>query len=119
MSLKSTIALMLLLAMADGVQADLRGTAIPPTFTQEEMEIIRRNVALAAVVAEDPWLVRQFLDGLIASRKDGAARQKQKPSGAATENPDLEGLERASPEALHDLIQRLKQAAGNSQGDKK
>jgi len=115
MSFRSTLALMILLTLSAGAQADLKGAANPPTFTHEEIEIIRRNAALSAVVAEDPWLVRQFLDGLFANRR-GVDSDKEKPPGPASENPDLDGLERASPEALHDLIQRLKQAASSTSG---
>lgn len=111
----------MLAMMADPAIAELRG--VPkgaPNFTKDELLIISRNQALSQVVKVDPWVVRRLLDtlddpnerGIISNR----AAEPQLPSGRPTElfdpnaNPDAERLQRASPEAVHDLFQLIKQA---------
>jgi hypothetical protein len=123
------IALVLALSMCgDQALADLRGPSDgPPGFTAAEKQIIARNVALSKLVSTDPWAVRKFLDVLAAHNAAADTRNEPVPgkstgrkpamppkSGKGTANPDIDDLERSSPEAVHDLFQRLKQA-GSSQ----
>lgn len=129
MSRQHFIALVLALAIyGDPVLADLRG--LPdgaPVFSAAEQQIIARNVALATLVGSDPWTVRRFLDVLaarsaadtrdapVAGLAPGAkpavpARPGKATPGKGSANPDVDDLERSSPEAVHDLFQRLKQA---------
>ena len=124
MSRKLLAALAITMALAEPVAAELRGTPDgPPTFTAPEIMIITRNAALSTLIQENPWLVRQLLNALAtvepaaptdrpAQRTDdqgvgGAARDVLDPRA----NPDLDRLQRASPEAALDLFQLLKQAA--------
>ena len=85
-------------ALTDPVNAELRGAPEgPPTFTASEVAVIARNRALAGLVQDNPWVVRRVLDEW-AKLNTGAA------------DPDLDALERASPEGLLDLLKILKEA---------
>jgi hypothetical protein len=121
-----------LLALSGVAKAELHGSPErPPAFTAGEDRIIERNETLALVARNDPWLARQILDAIAAL---DATRALERASGDLTEaaplsaqdaesdgvfdpdeNPDLRRLERAAPEALHDLFQLLKTAGGASQ----
>lgn len=91
--------------------ADVTVRTGTPVFSQEEKAVIARNAALKAIVATDPWAVRQFLD-LLGEEDDeqdvGTAEEK------GSTNPDLDRIERASPEGAHDLLQLIKQAGSGS-----
>jgi hypothetical protein len=93
-----------------------------PPFTQAEKAVIARNAILRSVVDQDPALVRRVLDALAASEMQtrsalvGGGQPATAPvqpdsSAEPSDNPDLDRLERSSPEALNDLFQLLKQAA--------
>jgi hypothetical protein len=88
-----------------------------PEFTSDELAIINRNAALSGIVKDDPWVARNLLDALDrvqspVSKQTIETSQVQPPdSFDPKENPDVERLQRASPEAVHDLFQLLKQAA--------
>ena len=103
--LAATLALALVLPAAVAF-ADLSGQQAPPQFTPEEIQIIARNASLKAIIEEDPWLVRRFLDAMQAQ----AGGQAAPPASAGDSDPDLNRFKRASPEASHDLFQILKQA---------
>ena len=124
MSQKHLMMLAIAIAMtSEPAIGELRGvSATAPTFSLAETEVIKRNVALSSLVSDDPWVVRRMLDALagIDEHHDVAplARQMDLPPEQAPEsfdpdkNPDVERLQRASPEAVHDLFQLLKQASG-------
>jgi hypothetical protein len=106
--------------------AELRATRDgAPVFTAAEVAVIVRNEALAVLIADHPNEVRRALDALAdveAGGGRGRGRDLQDdprprpnaPSGApafdASANPDLNRLERATPEAVFDLFQLIKQA---------
>jgi hypothetical protein len=93
-----------------------------PQFSAADRAVIERNEMLRSVVEQEPALVRRVLDAL-ATLDDARARTDMRSgtspaapgtNSAAAEqssNPDLERLDRASPEAVNDLFQLLKQAA--------
>jgi len=114
-----------------GSQAQVVGDQNVPSFNIEEQRIIQRNALLANRLQRDPWLVRHALDVLaselaIATRsadalttdpgtsKQLAGKQGKRRSnpGAVPDpkhNPDLAELDRASPEAAHDLFKLIQQ----------
>jgi hypothetical protein len=90
--------------------ADLQGFPGSPSFTREELVIINRNASLVEISKTNPWIVRRILDALEKAEHDSAVSQPPSPSSQDGEDPDLDRMERASPEAVHDLLQLLKQA---------
>jgi hypothetical protein len=109
------------LAMGDPARAQLRGsTDAPPVFSVADQVVIARNKLLASIVEQEPRLVRRALDALAADEvqartdlRPGSPRADQGRPGRPPEksdNPDLDRLERSSPEAMNDLFQLLKQA---------
>jgi hypothetical protein len=123
MSRSTLMALAIAIAMiADPAIAQTNsGKRANPAFSQAESEIIHRNATLTLLVNDDPWVVRRFLDALadVEAHKSLMSRDGQinvpteKPpeSFDPDENPDVDRMQRASPEAVHDLFQLLKQAA--------
>jgi hypothetical protein len=106
--------------MADPALAELQGASkSAPTFTNEELAIITRNVALSEIVKNDPWVVRKLLDAIDPGHPPVSTQAIEAPlapepppdSFDPNENPDVARLQRVSPEAVHDLFQLLKQAA--------
>ena len=127
MSRKHLAALVIALAaLSEPAVAELRGSPEgPPVFTAAEVAVITRNAVLAALIQDNPWALRRVLDALAAistTRIMGASA----PSGAAPAdatidplaNPDLDQLQRVSPEALLDLFRLLKEAQPGSGGAK-
>jgi hypothetical protein len=103
---------------ADFGRAELQGISkSAPEFNNEEWKVITRNAALSEVVKENPWIVRNLLDALDPQRNLNGAEKTEMPlehppdSFDPKENPDVDSLQRASPEAVHDLFQLLKLAA--------
>ena len=103
--------------MTDPAIAELRG--VPkgaPDFTTDELLMIWRNLALAEAVKVDPWVVRGLLDSLERPGEheavSGRTAEPRLPSELFDHkaNPDADRLQRASPEAVHDLFQLIKQA---------
>lgn len=107
--IRIAVAALLIVSGSSVSQADLRATADRPSFSAGDIVIIERNAALAAVASEDPWLVRRILDALNAEVGASDAATSVGPEGS-TPNPDLDGMDRSSAEAAHDLLQLLKQA---------
>lgn len=111
---RTLIAAGLALAMAGKAQA------APVSFTPAERKVIARNPALKDLVRKDPAAVRAALDAIAAAKQPGAPAGS--PGGRAMpdrahqdllrRNPDLVPVEGASPEAINDLLQRIK-AAGS------
>lgn len=103
------------------------------TFTASETALIARNATLAKAVQHDPALVRRVLnetsqDGAAKDNapKDNAMTRRMMPASPTTKplfdgkaDPDLSRIERASPEALHDLFQLLKETAAKKGSGKK
>jgi hypothetical protein len=91
-----------------------------PVFTAEEVFVISRNADLLNGLRASPWAVRDFLDKVAkvppATGSKRLSLDDEPPTrGTVTpfdpkQNPDLERLQRASPEAVNDLFQLLKQA---------
>jgi hypothetical protein len=111
------------LTQADATRAQSPGTTNSALqFTEAERAVIARNVMLRSVVEQEPALVRRVLDALAATdvqtrsalvggKPPATAPAQPNPSAEPSENPDLDRLERSSPEAVNDLFQLLKQAA--------
>lgn len=95
--------------LADPAFADLVGSSAPPSFTQEEHAIIDRNPSLLKASKSNPWIVRRILDVLGNAAPDNSDDKSPRPSDNRPD-PDLDRMQRASPEAVHDLFQLLKQA---------
>jgi hypothetical protein len=98
--------------LADPALADLIGSSSPPSFTREEQVIIDRNPSLREASRSNPWVVRRILDVLgHAPSSNGEIKSPLPPSAERdSDDPDLDRMQRASPEAVHDLFQLLKQA---------
>jgi hypothetical protein len=112
-------ALLASLTMTDMADAELRG--LPdgsPAFSDADRAVIARNKLLSSIVQQEPWLVRRVLDALASNgmRADpprdtkGGLSDPDRPG--PSDNPDLDRLQHASPEAINDLFQLLKQASG-------
>ncbi|MEH2567727.1 hypothetical protein [Bradyrhizobium sp. AZCC 2289] len=108
--------------IAEPACAELQGVAkSAPEFTSDELAIISRNAALSGIVKEDPWVVRILLDAIdrVQPVVSNQAAETPLPPGEPpasfdpNKNPDVERLQRASPEAVHDLFQLLKQVAAS------
>lgn len=97
-----------LLTAADIAVADVRAK---PMFTGDELAVIERNVLLKRVVQTDPEAVRALLDVM---KSDAAETSNSEPDEAPSDNPDIDRLQRSSPQAAHDLIQIMKQAGGSN-----
>ncbi len=102
-----------------------------PVFSATDRQIIARNALLSGAVKNEPAVVRRALDALakldegqmragvmLEGSKAGTTPQKR-PGEPPSKNPDLDRLERASPEALDDLFQLLKQASRPKPGTKR
>jgi hypothetical protein len=119
-----------LLLLGSLVLIDPAGAQSPAAFSPAERQIIARNALLSSAVGSEPALVRRALDalakldeggmraGVVTDGGKGGSSQPKRP-GAPSQNPDLDRLERASPEALDDLFQLLKQAGRTKQGGKR
>jgi hypothetical protein len=108
---KYFLAAALAVLLTDPVSADLQGSPASPSFTREELVIINRNASLLEMSKTNPWIVRSLLDALEKAEPGSADYQSPPPpSGENSGDPDLGRMERASPEAVHDLFQLLKQA---------
>jgi hypothetical protein len=126
MSRLATSFIMLALAatvtMSAPARAQLRGStdSVPP-FTAADRIVIERNEMLRSIADTHPALVRRALNALAAldDVQPRGALMPTEPQPAprspgnstpASRNPDLDRLERSSPEAMNDLFQLLKQA---------
>jgi len=118
---KNIFALVIALAaLLEPAAAEPRGGLEgPPVFTAAEVVVITRNAVLSTLIRDNPWAVRQVLDALAAvdtTPESGGKRAvgSAPPIDVALDpltNPDLDQLQRASPEALVDLFKLLKEAA--------
>lgn len=91
--------------------ADLEGSSLRPAFSKEEQIIIDRNSSLLDISKSNPWIVRRILDALeAAASSDNDNKSSRQPSDDNSKDPDFDRMQRASPEAVHDLFQLLKQA---------
>ena len=112
------LALATTVTMSAPARAQLRGpTDSVPTFTAADRVVIERNEMLRSIADTHPALVRRALNALAAldDVKPRGALMPTDPQPAPrpagnSRNPDLERLERSSPEAMNDLFQLLKQA---------
>src|SRR4051794_39015516 len=96
------IALVLMALLVEPAFADLQ--AVPagaPTFTREETVIIERNATLSEISKTNPWIVRKLFDA-VEKAKSGQSEIPSPPSGREGNgsDPDLGGMQRASPEAV-------------------
>jgi hypothetical protein len=122
--IRNKIVMALLLAMALPM-ASARAESSKggrPAFTPGDRTIIDRNASLKGLVERDPRLVRRVLDAIEAA--DQGSERNAEPTArsaimtdqtpAPSRNPDLDHLERSSPEAAHDLFQLIKKASASS-----
>lgn len=93
--------------------ADVRGRPETPSFTPEEMALVKRDPRLLAAAQEHPRHLRCALDAWEGARRAAAPR----PEPCPTELPPEPG--RASTEGPFDLLQILKEAAGGGGGTKR
>lgn len=108
-------AMLAALILADTANGGPVNAQEQPSFTHEEQIIIDRNASLAEMSKTDPWTLRRLLDTVENAQRSGG---DQPPPSSGEGNVDLDHqLERASPEAVHDLLQLLKQA-GEKKADK-
>lgn len=108
---KHFLAAALAVLLSAPARADLQGSPAWPPFTREELIIIHRNASLLEISKSNPWIVRRLLDEMEKAEPGGTDnRSPPPPSGENGDDPDLGRMERASPEAVHDLFQLLKQA---------
>jgi hypothetical protein len=117
---RNALAFTTLLLLVEPATADLRGVRTgAPAFSQEELAIIHRNQTLSRIVQIDPWTVRELLDSVDEEVKGRSVQTRQSIAPAPpprepidpNADPDLERMQRASPEAVHDLFQLLKRAS--------
>lgn len=109
---KDLIAIAFLGLLIDPALADLQGArADVPTFTGEETAVIGQSAALSGLLRSDPWIVRKLLDA-IGEVRSGSLNPPPSLSLSGKDDPELEQIQRSSPEAIHDLFQLLKQAGG-------
>jgi len=85
--------------------ADVKGGPNPPTFTPEEMALIKRDPRLVAAAQDHPRHLRCALDAWDDIRRSAPA--KREPCPPVPPEPG-----RASAEGPFDLLQILKEAAG-------
>ena len=98
----------------------LGGPALPgeESFGPADRAIIGRNESLRRDVDRDPAAVRRALDTLAAKQMPGEGKPGARSREGSLDDlfdeatdPDLDRLERASPEAAYDLFQILKKAS--------
>lgn len=113
------VVLALSLGLSAAAQAELVVTDGKPVFSTADLDMIARNEILRARVSSEPWLVFRVLrelDKAPPERNLFPSRDPGAPSDFdANKNPDLDRLERAAPEAAHDLFLLLKKAGGAGQ----
>jgi hypothetical protein len=93
---------------ATAALGDVRGITALPVFTPEEIELINRDSRLILATKSCPWRLRQALD-VWEEIKRGTGRNAPDPVLCSRE-PEDGG--RASAEGPFDLLQILKEAAG-------
>jgi hypothetical protein len=114
------LAAMLILApITTMAQPEPGEKAAPPRFNSAETRMIDRNELLHAIVAQDPWLVRQILD-LVARRAPKGGSAPDLHSIDLAKNPDIAPAARAAAGSV-ELIELLRRArsekeAGQSAG---
>lgn len=108
-------ALALTLGLVEPARADLAPSQSMPTFSTADLETIARNETLRRAVEASPWLVHRILRRL---ENPPTAPRSGTPDDAPpttrdtdlSRDPDLDSLQRSSPEAAHDLFLLIKQA---------
>jgi hypothetical protein len=100
------------LLSATAAQADVKGVANLPTFTPEEMELINRDSRLILATKNCAVRLRRALD-LIEDMKQSAGRTHVPAEPLLCSLPAEDGG-RASAEGPFDLLQILKEAAGQT-----
>jgi hypothetical protein len=106
--------LVVALMSATAVTADVKGV---PSFSAEEIELIKRDARLIIATRSCPWRLRHALD--VWENLRLAAHPPHVPAEAVQCSPpqEEERGDRASVEGPFDLLQILKEAAG--QGTKR
>ena len=67
-----------LAALSEPAAAELRGTPEePPVFTAAEVAVISRNAVLAALIQDNPWVVRRVLDAWPPSARRQTTRARR------------------------------------------
>ena len=95
---------------ATAVLADVRGVSNPPVFTSEEMALIGRHPRLIGAAKSCPWQLRRALDIWDDLRRGAQPPDAPVEPVPCTQTPPDSG--RASAEGPFDLLQILKEAAG-------
>jgi hypothetical protein len=125
MSRKTFLAIM---AVAIALPAVAQGPQGSPKFNLAEEVVIARNDVLTSLLSVDPWGVRKVLDAVDGAKQRPPTQSKgsyRDVSGGLIgdgsiqidpqQNPDIDlFFQRASPEAVYDIFQILKQAAKQS-----
>jgi hypothetical protein len=97
---------------ATAALADVKGVTNLPTFTPEEMELINRDSRLILATKTCAWRLRRALNILEDVRR-GAGRTHVAAEPVLCSLPAEDGG-RASTEGSFDLLQILKEAAGQN-----
>ena len=97
---------------ATAALADVKGVTSLPTFTPEEMELINRDSRLILATKTCAWRLRRALD-ILEDIRHGAGRTQVAAEATLCSLPAEDGG-RASTEGSFDLLQILKEAAGQS-----
>lgn len=100
------------LLSATAAQADVKGVTELPTFTPEEMELINRDTRLMLATRNCAWRLRRALN-LLDDIKHGTGRAQVPAEPLLCSLPAEDGG-RGSGEGPFDLLQILKEAAGQS-----
>jgi hypothetical protein len=100
------------LLSATAAQADVKGVTDLPTFTPEEMELINRDTRLMLASKNCAWRLRRALN-LLDEIGHGGGRTQVPDERLLCDLPAEDGG-RASGEGPFDLLQILKEAAGQS-----
>jgi hypothetical protein len=113
---KDMIALALMALLTEPAFADLQGVPIgTPSLTREETVIIERNATLSEISKTNPWIVRKLFDAAEKGQSGPSENARSPSPGNDSDDPDLDWMQRSSPEAAHDLFQLLKQAGQKQQ----
>jgi hypothetical protein len=97
---------------ATAALADVKGVTNLPTFTPEEMKLINRDARLILATKACAWRLRRALD-MLEDIRQGAGRKHAAAEPVPCSVPAEDGG-RASTEGSFDLLQILKEAAGQS-----
>lgn len=103
---------MVLLAVSSATQADLLGGYVSPGDRDPEVaELLERSEWLRSVAEANPALAQMIVQRLLELATEHGVSLLADPDSGGTGDLELEPLRRASPTAVLDLIELMKQAS--------